>query len=129
MALSNKDKKAWIISIINATGYSDETGEFELDLSDSEKIHFIADRLRIEAFYPNNVKRFKGNIQDVIADHLMGIPSWINIPYSNHEIIQYGNQWGYDLSTEKKEDKFCNNWFNAIAAGIVQLLNKEGIRL
>lgn len=30
---------------------------------------------------------------------------------------------------DKKEDKFLANYWNSIAAGICQLLNKEGIKL
>lgn len=83
-------------------------------------MQYIADRLKSEAYHEYNIKRFQGNDQRIIAEHLQGLPSWINVPYSYYDILQLAKKWGYDVSTEKKEDAFCERYWGAVAMIILQ---------
>ena len=107
-------KRSWLLSSISLEGYNTDNIS-----SDKDRLQIIADCLRNEAFYPNNIARFKHNSQDIIADHLQGLPSYFTVPFSNFDIINLGRLWGYDL-TGKKEDKFIANYWNAIASLILQ---------
>lgn len=129
--ISNKEKKQWLLDCIYVTTYNDLDGEKNItdNCSNKEKLQYVAERLKSEAFYIFNIQRFKGNNQAIISDHLMGLPSWINIPYSNFDILQLAKKWGYDVTTEKKEDNFLAHYWGAVASLILQLFNKEGIAL
>ena len=107
-------KRDWIIDSITLEGY-----ELPLNNTTKDNLQYIADCIKSEAFYPNNINRFKGNNQNILANHLQGLPSYFAIPFSNFDIINLGRLWGYDL-TGKKEDKFIENYWNAMASLILQ---------
>lgn len=118
-----KDKINWLVDKISSEGYEVElTNEYD-------KAIFIAKCFKSEAYYPNNIKRFHGNDQLIIADHLMGLPSCLNIPFSNHDIIALANEWGYDVSSEKKQDKFCYRYWGGVAMIILQLFKRHKINM
>ena len=123
-------KQAYVMSCIYCTGYSDETGEFELTgLTDKQKLQYVYDNFKSEAFNDYNMRKFKNNKTDIIADHLMGLPSYLNIEFRNFNILEIGKKWGYDLSAEKKEQNFINNWFKVCAFKFVQLCEKYEVSL
>ena len=65
----------------------------------------------------------------MLADHLMGLPSYLNIDYENYKILEIGKEWGYDLSSEQKEDVFLSLWFSRMSAVILKLMKDNDIRL
>ena len=77
-----------------------------------------------EADFPRNRQLF-GSDQGIIANHLAGLPSYIDIEYRNHEIINLAVKWGSlpEDYTEKQADKVLDNWFNFIAAKLIQISN------
>jgi len=116
-------KHNWILEAIDADGY-DITAN-----TDKEKLQFIADCIKSEAIYPHNLKRHNGNISALIADHLQGLPSWLNIPFSNYDILELLKSWGYTFKNERAEDKAIANYWNATASIIMQLFAKHGIEV
>lgn len=123
MKTTIKTKVAWLVDRISSEGY-----EVELN-TEYDKALFIAQRFKHEAFYSNNIKRFHGNEQRIIADHLMGLPSYLSIPFNNHDILLLAKEWEYDVSTEKKEDNFCDRYWGAIAMIILQLFKRHKINV
>lgn len=103
---------------------SDEGIEFETDL---DKIRFFFECFNTEFNYIQNRKRYP-NLQDRIANYLQGLPSCFAIIYWNDEIIAKGQEWGY-CQTERKSEKFVDNWFKMIAFRLVQIANKVGYNL
>lgn len=73
--------------------------------------------------------RIRGNIQEAIADWLMGLP--MNIAFNNHDILQLGEKWGYLPKVDynsgdytRKEGQWVDNWFMGIANNILKLARK-----
>ena len=120
---TRETQEAFILDAINTDDYEVVAN------TPKEKLQFIADCIVSEAIYPNNIKRHKGHLQSLIAEHLMGLPSWLDIPFTNCDILQLGRKWGYKLETEKKEDKFLDNYWNAVALWIVRLFDKYNIEV
>lgn len=116
------EKREWLLSCVDLTGY-DETFT-----TDKDRLQFIANEIKSICFCDNNLKRFNNNKTAIIADHLQGLPSYLDIPFSNFDIINLGRLWGYDLSG-KKEDKFIENYWNAIANLLLQTFKKYGVEL
>lgn len=126
-----KMQKQYVMDSLYCTDYSEKSGEVDItdSLTDKGKLQYVASALKTEAFYENNIKRFGGNRPKIIADHLQGLPSYVKVPYENYEIVKQGKEWGYDLSTEAKEDKFCENWWINIGAKLTQLMEKHGVEI
>ncbi|MDY0138248.1 MAG: hypothetical protein RBR50_00990 [Candidatus Izemoplasmatales bacterium] len=116
-------KTEWLLSHINTDGYDNISDKS----TDTEKLQFIANCLKSEAYYQHNIKRFNSNNQQIIADHLMGLPSYLNIPFSNYDILQLATSWEYDISTEKKQDNFVNNYWGGVAMIILIAFRKYHI--
>lgn len=70
------------------------------------------------------VKRY--GMQGAIKEWLMGIPSAVNIAFYNNDILKLARKWGTlpANATEKQEDKILKNYWNLMAANLVQLFNK-----
>lgn len=124
-------QRKYILDSINATDYSEKTGEVDISnlLTTKGKLQFIASAFTSEAIYEYNLKKFHNNKTNILADHLQGLPSWLDIHFENYEIIKQGKEWGLDLSTEKKEDAFCENWWNLIANKVMQLMDKHDVAI
>jgi len=120
-----KQIKEYIINSIDDAGYEAITE----NATNKQKLQFIANNFKREAFYTNNLKRFGNNKQLVISDHLQGLPSYLNIEFSNYNILQLSKKWGFNLDTEKKEDKFIENYWNRIAQNIIELFRKYDISI
>lgn len=120
-----KQIKEYIINNIDDAGY--ET--ISENATNKEKLQFIADNFKSEAFYTNNLRRFKNNKQLIIAEHLQGLPSYLNIEFSNYNILQLAKKWGFILDTEKKEYQFLENYWDRIAQNIMELFRKYDISI
>jgi len=116
--------KDYILDSIDDAGYE----VINENSSTKEKLHFIADNFKKEAFYDNNIKRFRGNKGAIIADHLQGLPSYLNIEFTNYNILILAKKWGFTLDTEKKEDNFLENYWKRIAQNIIELFNTHNIK-
>ena len=112
-----KNIKDYIINSIDDAGYE----VIKEDATTKDKLQFIADNFKSECMYEYNIKRFKGNKGAIIADHLQGLPSYLNIEFSNYKILELGKKWGFCFDTEKKEDVFLENYWNRISQNILEL--------
>lgn len=76
------------------------------------------------AFYAEygwNVERV--GEQKALIEWLQGLPSAINLPFYNHDILKLAVKFGSlsENATEKQEDKILENYFNFMANKIGQL--------
>jgi len=90
-----------------------------------EKLQAIHSFFLRENWFDNNIKKFKGNEIAGFADWLQGAPSCLNIDIYYVDIIPLANWWGVNTDTEKKEDAFCQSWYNRISMSFYFLLNRE----
>lgn len=130
MSKTKYDQHAWIMSLIYVATWSEETGEIDItdQCSDAEKIAHVINAINDQALYADNLRRY-GSAQNCISNWLMGLPSVINIPYMNWEIIELGNTWGYNLTTTGREDKFLADYWPAAAMAIMKIARKYKIKI
>lgn len=105
---------------------------YVLDCIQSDEVELTTDKERIEYFFRmfgvegdcENKRRLCPNEQERIAQYLRGLPSCCGIAYANYDIVQIGKSWGYILDTERKENEFCERWFNVMALRLMQIRDK-----
>ena len=70
------------------------------------------------------------SFQTQVADHLAGLPSYINIAFYNNEILDLAVEWGSldNLDNERANNKIIVNWFNFIAAKLLQIADGYHIK-
>lgn len=75
-----------------------------------------------EADRPYNRKKLVSD-QAIIADHIAGLPSYLNVAFTNYEIIQLAIKWGSisKNASEKEYQKILDNYFNLIASKLLQI--------
>ena len=118
----NKIQKDFIINAINSDGY-------DIDLkTDLEKLQWMITIFKKEAFYLNWEKRY-GNIVNLFSEHLQGLPSWLDIPFTNYDILQLLRSWGVvnEKTTEKKEDELLANYWKWVANKVFVLARRAGV--
>jgi len=118
--LQNNITRAQQTAMINAYLLNSIDGEnYGVTLStDKDKVNFVVSTFTSEFLHHNNRN---GNRQQLFADYLSGLPSCINIEFRNYAILELAEAWGSDVSTEKKRDFICSNWFNYISCKFFQL--------
>lgn len=81
-------------------------------LSDRQKIEYLLATCKNEAGWCSH---------STLKEWLMGLPSCINIPFANYEIIELA-EWlhGHKLS-EKQTDKVIDNYFSHMAFHILKI--------
>ena len=133
MAIKNLQKvqHEYVLDSIFCTDYSEKSGEVDItnSLTTKGQLQYLASNFTSEALHDFNIRKFKGDKTSILADHLQGLPSWLSIPYTNYDILELGKKWEYDLSTEKKEDAFLENYWNLIANKAMQLMNKHDVEI
>lgn len=74
-----------------------------------------------------NIKR-KG-YQAALAEYLQGLPSWVNIPFMNHDILLFAVEVGSlpENATEEQEDKILDNYWAFMANKLDQLFRGSRI--
>jgi hypothetical protein len=117
------NKKAFVFNYILNNIQSEEIDVEKL--TDKGKIDFLYENFMSEYNCAYNIKRY-GSYQNMLAEWLKGAPSYINIDFWHEDIIKLSIEWGYleKNATEKKIEKLTQNWFNYIAANIIQLKSK-----
>lgn len=82
-----------------------------------------------EADHPYNRKKLVSD-QAIIADHIMGLPSYFNLEYANDEILTLAQKWGSlsENCTEKEEQKIIENYPAFIAGKLQQIANGYHIK-
>jgi len=105
---NRKEFQKYLIESIDSELYDIETN------SDREKLLFIDETFRNE--YGFNIERL--GYKHAFAEWLSGLPSAIDIEFRNHYILSLGKSFNADLSTEKKENDFLENWWLNCAASL-----------
>ena len=124
-------RQQWLLDRIYVTNYDEATcteSNITDTLTNKQKLQYVADRLESELF-KNNPQAQRVSPMIAIEGHLQGLPSWLNIPFANCEILQLATEWGYNVISEKKADKFLDNYWRAVANLILQLFSKHKIQL
>ena len=97
---------------------------YDVELSNDEKIIYFMSEFDRVANYPNNIKRYP-NIVDRIDDYLMGLP--FNFDFSNYYKLQIvSTLHGVDKIPEDKEDSLIENFNKHIGMRILKLHEKLG---
>lgn len=95
------------------------------------KIDLLMETFKSEYWHDYNKKYYKNDIKVGFENWLMGLPSCFNVDFENYRILEIGKEWGFDLSTEAKEDKFLTQWFKMITESVFYLHShiKEDIKI
>lgn len=117
----NKLAFDYLLNAIDCEGYDLNP----LPSTDREKLQHVAN-----CFFNEVYKwQINKNVQDVLMEWFMGLPSCINIDFENYKIIEIAKKWGSlpENATERQEDKIIENWFNLIAFKLIQLWHKNNV--
>lgn len=96
-----------------------DTEQIGENATDKEKINFVFKTFEDEYGNPYN-KRIYPNECERLAQYLRGLPSCVNVAFTDYDIIQIGKSWGF-CKTSKAEDKFVENWFDVCAFRLIQM--------
>ena len=110
--------QSYILDSIDGEGYDIKTE------TPTEKLDFLFDCFEVEFNYKNNQLRYP-NFQDRFANWLQGLPSVINLPYQEYEILQLSKiLFEVDTLSEKLKNQIINNYWSFMAFQIIKLKNK-----
>jgi len=116
----NKYKQV-ILNGINPENY----GAFQCE-NDREKIQFVLECFNAE-YYKWQSHR---NIKSVFTEYLQGLPSCVNIPFMNWEILEMASEISkINFKTEKQEWKIIDNYFNFMTDIFFKLVKDYKIKL
>ena len=106
---------------------------FELNQEVTNKkdiLQLVWNEIKSHSFYEYNLRRFKNNKIDVVADYLQGLPSYINIDFENWVILKVAAKLhNIDNIPENKEDIILNNWFIHMADKLIKLCIKHDVKM
>lgn len=92
--------------------------------TDKEKINYFFDCYDREFNHEYNKKRYL-NEQERLKNYLQGLPSSINIPFYNWDIIElYKELNGIKTLSSKKEESVIKYYWDKIAFTLLQLKRK-----
>ena len=122
---STKKYEQYILDRIDFDGYdfpSDAT------ITTEGKLNCLAETFKSEYCHEYNLRRY-GSYQRIMAEWLAGLPSCINIPFYNHDILKLAKEMGSlpEDATEKQEDRILENYWNFIAQQIFKMFRKFNI--
>lgn len=110
--------QSYILDSIDSEGYEIKTE------TPTEKLEFLFDCFEVEFNYKNNQLRYP-NFQNRFANWLQGLPSVINLPYQEYEILELSkNLLEVDTLSEKLENQIIKNYWSFMAYHIIKLKNK-----
>jgi len=105
--------------------YIERLHRFIIDRIEFEDAPYkISDRQKAEYLLATCKQEAGGCSQAVLTEWLTGLPSCINIPFANHEIIEL-TEWlhGHELS-EEQADKVMDNYWSHMAFHILKIHRK-----
>ena len=104
---------------INLSDY-EEKKDFPI-ISKKDEIGLVYEAFEDEFWHPYNKKRYKNHIQG-FANYLMGLPSCLNFPFYNYDILEAAKKSKeFDLSTEEDQEKFLEDYFENLALAFFNL--------
>jgi len=123
--ISNRNYENYLINSINTEGYDLK----EEPKTVKAKLQFVKDTFRDEYWNNNQPAQMKGEVT-AFADYLSGLPSTVDIPFYNNEILELAKKMGSlpENATEKQEDRVLENYWNFMSNKMFQLFRKYGVR-
>lgn len=102
------------------------SNDFDVEaLDDKGKVNYVFETFEREFGTAYN-KRMWPNDKGRLEQYLRGLPSCCAIAFSDYEILQIGESWGY-CKNKRQEASFINGWFAQCAGRLIRmrdLLNK-----
>jgi hypothetical protein len=98
--------------------------EESIGMTDSKKIKFLFERWDEEHNNAYNKKKFP-NEQARLADWISGLPSSINLPAYNHEVLDLAKEL-HDVKflSDRQENIITENFYSHVASQLLKLREK-----
>ena len=114
--------ETYILDSIDNSGYDNAKPL----ITPKEKLQFLQNTLKSE--YGHEIER-KGT-QTARADWLSGLPSSIDLPFQNNEILTFAEKMGSlrNNPTEKEEERILEGYWNYMSNQIGRLNTKYGVK-
>ena len=110
--------------LLERINFEDDNGKYIEDLTPRQKIEYLLATYKSEYDNSYNRKQYPNN-QERLAQWLMGIPSNIDLPIYNSNILEFAAKvHGIESVPKDKENVIINNWFNHIAFILIQMNSK-----
>ena len=110
--------QTYLINAIDSDGYENQP------TTDKAKVSFLVDCYNSEYNHAYNVKMYP-NEQTRFANWLAGLPSVLDIPFYNDDIINLAKELQeVEKYTEKMAQRICENYFNFMSYHILKLNQK-----
>lgn len=94
------------------------SGEIDTEkMTDKERIGLLLDTF-FEEMYKNDRRRMC--VLDLLREWLQGLPSAINIAFSDYDIAVTGKSMGY-CKDARSEARFVNSWWDRLSFNILRL--------
>ena len=92
-------------------------------IKDEKKLDYLINVFKKESNFNNQTQSF----QTAFSYWLSGLPSVINLPFYNHEIIELAVKMGsLDKNhTEQQSDRVINNYYNFMAFMVLDMKIKQ----
>jgi len=76
-----------------------------------------------EIFLSEYVHKYNEHLpkEHLLKGWMLGLPSALEVPYMNFEILHSGKAWGFNLNSEAKEDNFLNAYWERCAEAFFTL--------
>ena len=115
----------YLLEQIDLTGYQDEDGNDYVMESMREDEKLAAARCNFESEMGWLIER--SGQHRACVDWLSGLCSTVSIAFTYCDIIKLAHETGAlnENSTEKEEDRICENYFPYMASNLIQLFNKQ----
>ena len=120
-----KREEKYLLDLIQNWYFEEQVKNFE-NLSDKERLNIVMSELREHSDHEFNKRRFPNN-QERLKDHLLGMPSCIDIPTRYHIILEdVANLHQVKVKdiSEKLQDTIITNFHNRIAYALLKLETK-----
>lgn len=110
----------YILNNIDNSGYAEKPLT-----TDKDKLQFLAETFKSE--YGWAIGRY--GVVGALKEWLSGLPSSINVPFYNHDILEKAVEWGMldKNATELQKDTFLQEWFWDFAREIHLLMRQHKI--
>lgn len=103
-------------------------------VTQTEKLKWVQDNIILEEYTVEQIAQeirqiaFCNPLQnktDALANYLQGLPSWNSFPFTNYDILNLKKEWEYKID----DNKFIDNYWNALANLVTQYFKKQKIYL
>ena len=118
-------EEKYLLDAIQDWYFEEQVENFE-NLSDKERLNIVMCELRKHSDHEYNIRRFPNN-QERLKDHLLGMPSYLDIPTRYHIILEDVanlHQVKVQNMPEKLQDTIIKNFHNRIAYALLKLETK-----